>query len=39
MQYLLHSVFHYGEFSIRQVKEYLKSRGVEVRLSNFPVFS
>lgn len=26
------SVFHYGEFSIRQVKEYLKSRGVEVRL-------
>ena len=23
---------HYGEFSIRQVKEYLKSRGVEVRL-------
>lgn len=26
------SVFHYGEFSIRQVKEYLKSQGVEVRL-------
>ena len=26
------SVFHYGQFSIRQVKEYLKSRGVEVRL-------
>ena len=26
------SVFHYGEFSIRQVKEYLRSRGVEVRL-------
>lgn len=26
------SVFHYGEFSICQVKEYLKSRGVEVRL-------
>lgn len=25
------SVFHYGQFSIRQVKEYLKSRGVEVR--------
>ncbi|MBR1420748.1 MAG: imidazole glycerol phosphate synthase subunit HisF [Selenomonadaceae bacterium] len=25
------SVFHYGEFSIRQVKEYLKSCGVEVR--------
>ncbi|MDY6294926.1 MAG: HisA/HisF-related TIM barrel protein, partial [Schwartzia succinivorans] len=26
------SVFHYGEFTVRQVKEYLKSRGVEVRL-------
>jgi cyclase len=26
------SVFHYGQFSIREVKEYLKSRGVEVRL-------
>ena len=26
------SVFHYKEFSIRQVKEYLRSRGVEVRL-------
>ena len=26
------SVFHYGTFSIRQVKEYLRSRGVEVRL-------
>lgn len=26
------SVFHFGEFSIRQVKEYLKARGVEVRL-------
>lgn len=25
------SVFHYGQFSVRQVKEYLKSRGVEVR--------
>ena len=25
------SVFHYGQFSIRQVKDYLKSRGVEVR--------
>ncbi|MBO6201984.1 MAG: imidazole glycerol phosphate synthase subunit HisF, partial [Selenomonas sp.] len=25
------SVFHYGEFTVRQVKEYLKSRGVEVR--------
>ena len=26
------SVFHYGQFTIRQVKEYLKERGVEVRL-------
>lgn len=26
------SVFHYGRFRIRQVKEYLLSRGVEVRL-------
>ena len=25
------SVFHYGQFSVREVKEYLKSRGVEVR--------
>ena len=26
------SVFHYKKFSIRQVKEYLRGRGVEVRL-------
>ncbi|MBQ9376461.1 MAG: imidazole glycerol phosphate synthase subunit HisF [Schwartzia sp.] len=26
------SVFHYGRFTVREVKEYLKSRGVEVRL-------
>ena len=26
------SVFHYGQFTVRQVKEYLKSRAVEVRL-------
>ncbi|NLP42607.1 MAG: imidazole glycerol phosphate synthase subunit HisF [Veillonellaceae bacterium] len=26
------SVFHYGKFTVRQVKEYLKSRNVEVRL-------
>ncbi len=26
------SVFHYGQFSIRQVKEYLRGRGIEVRL-------
>jgi cyclase len=26
------SIFHYGKFTIRQVKEYLKSRGVPVRI-------
>ena len=26
------SVFHFGEFSIRQVKEYMASRGIPVRL-------
>ena len=26
------SVFHYGQFTVRQVKEYLRGRGVEVRL-------
>ncbi|MBP2664626.1 MAG: hisF, partial [Firmicutes bacterium] len=26
------SVFHYGQFTVGQVKEYLKSRGVEVRV-------
>jgi cyclase len=26
------SVFHYGEFTVRQVKEYLASRGIPVRL-------
>ena len=26
------SVFHYKEFTIRQVKEYLRSKGVEVRI-------
>lgn len=26
------SVFHYGQFTVRQVKEYLKSHNVEVRL-------
>jgi len=26
------SIFHYQEYSIRQVKEYLKERGVAVRL-------
>ena len=26
------SVFHFGEFSVRQAKEHLRSRGIEVRL-------
>ena len=26
------SVFHYRELSIRQVKEYMKGKGIEVRL-------
>ena len=26
------SVFHFGEFSVRQVKEHMRSRGIEVRL-------
>lgn len=26
------SVFHYGTFAVRQVKEYLRNKGVEVRL-------
>ncbi len=26
------SIFHYGEFSIKETKEYLKSRGITVRL-------
>jgi cyclase len=26
------SVFHYGEFTVRQVKEYLARRGIPVRL-------
>jgi cyclase len=26
------SIFHFGEFTIRQVKEYMRSKGVTVRL-------
>jgi cyclase len=26
------SIFHYGTYTIRQVKEYLAERGVEVRV-------
>jgi cyclase len=27
------SVFHYRKFTIKQVKEYLQAKGVEVRMS------
>jgi cyclase len=26
------SIFHYGEYTIREAKEYLKRNGIEVRL-------
>jgi cyclase len=26
------SIFHYGEFTVRQAKEHLVSKGIEVRL-------
>jgi cyclase len=26
------SIFHYGEFTVRQAKEHMRARGVEVRL-------
>jgi cyclase len=26
------SIFHYGEFTVRQAKEYMRGRGIEVRL-------
>jgi cyclase len=26
------SIFHYGEFTVRQAKEYMRSHGIEVRL-------
>jgi cyclase len=26
------SVFHFGDFSVRQAKEHMRSRGIEVRL-------
>ena len=29
---LVASIFHYGQYTIRQVKEYLRSEGIEVRL-------
>jgi cyclase len=29
---LVASIFHYGEFTVRQAKEYLRSEGIDVRL-------
>ena len=26
------SIFHYGEYTVRQAKEYMAKRGIEVRL-------
>ena len=26
------SIFHYGEFTVRQAKEYMAQHGIEVRL-------
>ena len=26
------SIFHYGEYTVRQAKQYLRERGIEVRL-------
>jgi cyclase len=26
------SIFHYGEFTVRQAKEFMRSQGIEVRL-------
>jgi cyclase len=26
------SIFHFGEFTVRQAKEYMAARGIEVRL-------
>jgi len=26
------SIFHYGEYTVRQAKEYMRGRGIEVRL-------
>jgi cyclase len=26
------SIFHYGEFTVRQAKEYLAARGIAMRL-------
>jgi cyclase len=26
------SIFHYGEYTVRQAKEFMRSRGIEVRL-------
>ena len=26
------SIFHFGEYTVRQAKEYMRDRGIEVRL-------
>ena len=26
------SIFHYGEYTVRQAKEYMRNQGIEVRL-------
>jgi imidazole glycerol-phosphate synthase subunit HisF len=26
------SIFHYGEFTVKQAKEYMAGKGIEVRL-------
>jgi cyclase len=26
------SIFHYGEFTVRQAKEYMARQGIEIRL-------
>ena len=32
MQFLAASVFHFGELTIKEVKEYMRSQGIPVRL-------
>ena len=29
---LVASIFHYGEFTVRQAKEYLRTEGINVRI-------
>jgi imidazole glycerol phosphate synthase subunit HisF len=32
LDYLAASIFHYGEFTVRQAKEHMAARGIPVRL-------